>query len=186
MGSAAGLRQGDVADRPALSALQQRSEVLLAVRRGLALLAKTMHTRRALALKLRRVGFDGAAVAQALQRLQQLGYLDDAGFARLWVRGRVERGGESRAKVLAGLLSRGVSQHEAQAAVAGEYPPAREGEICRRLAARLEQRLPPGGRRGSRVARQLAQRGFPGNRILPALRELQLTDGMVDEVEFEY
>lgn len=145
-----------------------------------------MHSRRVLALKLRGAGFGGAAVTAALQRLQQLGYLDDAGFARLWVRGRAARGGESRAQVLAGLVRRGVAHGAAQAALDAEYPPEREAQICRRLAARLAQRLPPAAResRGARLARQLAQRGFPGSRIVPALRELQFTGGPADE-EFE-
>ena len=184
LSSDAGLRSGDAADRAALTAMQRRSEVLLAGRRGLALLARSMHSRRALALKLRRAGFASAPVSQALQRLDELGYLDDIGFARLWVRGRVERGSEGRARVLAGLLSRGVSRQDAQAAVAAEYPPERESEICRELAARLVQQLPAGDRGGTRVARQLARRGFPNHRVLQVLQGLQLADGMADEYDF--
>ena len=184
LSSAAGLRSGDGADRAALMALQRRSEVLLAGRRGLTLLARSMHSRRALALKLRRAGFAAAPVAQALQRLDELGYLDDIGFARLWVRGRVERGGDGRARVLAGLLSRGVSRQDAQAAVAAEYPPEREEEICRELAARLVQQLPAGDRGGTRLARQLARRGFPNQRVIQVLQGLQLADGMADEYDF--
>ncbi len=176
----AGLRSGDSADRAALAAMQRRSEVLLAGRRGLALLARSMHSRRALALKLRRAGFGTAAVTQALQRLDELGYVDDIGFARVWVRGRVERGGDGRARVLAGLLSRGVSRQDAQAAVAAEYPLEREAEVCRELAGRLAQRLTPGDRGRTRLARQLAQRGFPDHQILQALRDLDLADGMAD------
>lgn len=180
----AGLRSGDSADRAALTAMQRRSEVLLAGRRGLALLARSMHSRRALALKLRRAGFGTAAVTQALQRLDELGYVDDIGFARMWVRGRVERGGDGRARVLAGLLSRGVSHQDARAAVAAEYPHEREAEICRELAARLVQQLPSGDRGGTRLARQLARRGFPNHRVLQVLQGLQLADGMADEYEF--
>ena len=183
LSSDAGLRSGDAADRAALTAMQRRSEVLLAGRRGLALLARSMHTRRALALKLQRAGFATATVTQALQRLDELGYLDDIGFARLWVRGRVERGGDGRARVLAGLLSRGVSRQDAWAAVAAEYPPEREAEICRELAARLVQQLPAGDRGGTRVARQLARRGFPDHRVLQVLRGLQLAGGMADEYD---
>ena len=183
LSSDAGLRCGDAADRAALTAMQRRSEVLLAGRRGLALLARSMHSRRGLALKLRRAGFATAPVTQALQRLDDLGYLDDIGFARLWVRGRVERGGDGRARVLAGLLSRGVSRQDAQAAVAAEYPPEREAEICRALAARLAQQLPAGDRGATRVARQLARRGFPNHRVLQVLQGLQLADGMADEYD---
>ena len=184
LSSAAGLRSGATADRAALTAMQRRSEVLLAGRRGLALLARSMHSRRALALKLRRAGFATVPVTRALQRLEELGYLDDIGFARLWVRGRVERGGDGRARVLAGLLSRGVSRQDAQAAVAAEYPPEREAEICRELAARLVQQLPAGDRSGTRVARKLASRGFPNHRVLQALQGLQLGNGMADEYDF--
>lgn len=184
LSSAAGLRSGDAADHAALTAMQRRSEVLLAGRRGLALLARSMHSRRALALKLRRAGFAAATVTQALQRLEELGYLDDIGFARLWVRRRVERGGDGRARVLAGLLSRGVSRQDAQAAVAAEYPPEREAEICRELAARLVRQLPAGDRGGTRVARKLASRGFPNHRVLQVLQGLQLADGMADDYDF--
>ena len=184
LSSDAGLRAGDTADRAALTAMQRRSEVLLAGRRGLALLARSMHSRRALALKLRRAGFATAPVTQALQRLDELGYLDDIGFARLWARGRVERGGDGRARVLAGLLSRGVSRQDAQAAVAAEYPPEREAEICQELAARLVRQLSAGERGGTRVARQLARRGFPNHRVLQVLQGLQLADGVADEYDF--
>ena len=178
LSSAAGLRTGDVADCAALSAMQCRSEVVLACRRGLALLARNMHSRRALALKLRHAGFATAPVSRALQRLEDLGYLDDIGYARLWVRGRVERGGDGRARVLTGLLSRGFSRQDAQAAVAAEYPPEREAENCRDLAARLVQRCPAAA--GTRVARQLARRGFPHVRVLQVLQGLELVDGMAD------
>lgn len=184
LSAAAGLRSGDSADRAALTAMQRRSEALLAGRRGLALLARSMHSRRALALKLRRAGFGTAPVTHALQRLEELGYLDDIGFARLWVRGRVERGGDGRARVLAGLLSRGVSQQDAQAALAAEYPPEREAEICRQLAARLARQLPSRDRAGTRLARKLASRGFPNHRVLQVLQGLQLADGMADEYDF--
>ena len=179
----AGLWQGDVADGAALAALQERSEVQLAQRRGLAFLARAMHSRQALALKLRRAGFGAPALAQAMARLEELGYLDDAGFARMWVRGRVERGGDGRAKVLAGLLSRGISQPEAQAALEAEYPRPREAEICQQVAQRLAARLTPDSGGGERVARQLAQRGFPGHHIVQALQLRELSHGS-DGAEF--
>lgn len=173
---AAGLHEGDRADRAALADLQRQSEGLLAQRRGLALLARAAHSRRLLARKLRQSGFGAAAVARALARLQELGYLDDAGFARLWVRGRLERGSDGRAKVLAGLLVRGIERAEAQAALEAEYPPEREAQICHHLALRLHARVTAGAGAEARIGRQLAQRGFPGGQIVRALQGAAASD----------
>ena len=165
----AALGPGDRVAATVLAELQRRSEAVLARRRALALLARAMHSRRALARKLSRGGFGAPAVEQALARLDELGYLDDAGYARLWVRGRVARGGDGRGKVLAGLLNHGISRHDAVAALDAEYPTDLEAELCRKLAARLLQRHPADPRAGARVARQLAGRGFPGHLVSAAL-----------------
>ncbi len=168
----AGLREGDRADPAALAALERRSEVLLAERRGLALLARSAHSRRALERKLLQAGFGAQAVEQALARLRELGYLDDAGYARLWVRGRAERGSDGRAMVLAGLLKLGIAQAEALAALDAEYPVELEQQNCVQLAHRLHARSTADAGAGPRVARQLAQRGFPDGQIVRALQDL--------------
>ena len=167
--SEAALRAGDRVAGATLAELQRRSEAVLARRRALALLARAMHSRRALARKLTQGGFGAAAVDQAMTRLDELGYLDDAGYARLWVRSRVARGGDGRGKVLAGLLQHGISRHDAAAALDAEYPQELEAELCRKLAARLLERQPAHGRAGERVARQLAGRGFPVRLVSDAL-----------------
>ena len=163
------LRPGDRVAEAALAELQRRSEALLARRRALALLARAMHSRRALERKLTQGGFGSAAVEQALARLDELGYVDDAGYARLWVRSRVARGGDGRGKVLAGLLQHGISRHDAAHALDAEYPPDLEEELCRKLALRLLDRHAPDRRAGARVARQLAARGFPARLVVDAL-----------------
>ena len=173
----AALRTGDAVAAAALLEMQSRSQAVLARRRALALLARAMHSRRALARKLTQAGFGAAAVDHTLARLDELGYLDDVGFARLWVQGRVARGGDGRGKVRAGLLRYGISRQDAAAALDAEYPPEREAEICRQLAARLLDRQPAERRAGERVARQLAQRGFPRRLIIDALPDAAPGDG---------
>ncbi|MDE0227733.1 MAG: regulatory protein RecX [Spirochaetaceae bacterium] len=165
----AALRPGDRVAEAALADLQRRSEAVLARRRALALLARAMHSRRALARKLTQGGFGSAAVEQALARLDELGYLDDAGYARLWVRSRVARGADGRGKVLAGLLQHGISRRDAAAALDAEYPPDVEAELCRELARRLLVRHARDRRAGERVARQLAGRGFSARLVVDAL-----------------
>ena len=179
----AALRAGDRVADATLAELQRRSEAVLARRRGLALLARAMHSRRALARKLTQGGFGAAAVEQAMARLDELGYLDDAGYARLWVRSRVARGGDGRGKVLAGLLQHGISRHDAAAALDAEYPRELEAELCRKLAARLLGRYQGDRRAGERVARHLAGRGFPGRLAFDALPGAAPAGGDYDEME---
>ena len=177
------MRPGDRVAAANLAELQRRSEAVLARVRALALLARAMHSRHALARKLTQGGFGTAAVAQALARLDELGYLDDAGYARLWVRSRVARGGDGRRKVRAGLLQHGISRDDAAAALEAEYPPELEAELCRKLAARLLARRPADRRAGARVARQLAARGFPGRLVVDALADAAPGDGDYFEME---
>ena len=165
----AALRPGDRVAGATLAQLQRRSEAVLARRRALALLARAMHSRRALARKLTQGGFGSAAVEQALVRLDELGYVDDAGYARLWVRSRVARGGDGRGKVLAGLLQHGISRTDAADALDAEYPQDLEAKLCRRLALRLLDRHAGDRRAGERVARQLAGRGFPTRLVVDVL-----------------
>ena len=179
----AALRPGDRVPDAALADLQRRSETLLARRRALALLARAMHSRRALARKLTRGGFGSAAVDQALARLDELGYLDDAGYARLWVRSRVARGADGRGKVLAGLLQHGISRLDAADALDAEYPPDLEAELCRKLALRLLDRHARDPRAGERVARQLAGRGFSARLVVDALPNAAPGGGDYAEME---
>lgn len=174
------LRTGDAVAASVLVELQRRSETVLARRRALALLARAMHSRRALARKLKQGGFAAVAVDHALARLDELGYLDDAGYARLWVRSRVARGGDGRGKVLAGLVNLGISRSDAAAALDAEYPLEREAELCRKLAARLLDRHREDPRAGERVARQLAARGFPAHLAIDALPESARRGGYAD------
>ncbi|MDE0448547.1 MAG: regulatory protein RecX [Spirochaetaceae bacterium] len=179
----AALRPGDRVAEAALADLQRRSEAVLARRRALALLARAMHSRRALARKLTQGGFGSAAVEQALGRLDELGYLDDAGYARLWVRSRVARGADGRGKVLAGLLQHGISRRHAADALDAEYPPDLEAELCRKLAQRLLDRHARDRRAGERVARQLAGRGFSARLVVDALSEAAPGGGDYAEME---
>jgi regulatory protein len=72
-----------------------------------------------LCTRLRRRGFDGEIVEAEIDRLEQLGYIDDVGFARAWV---ASRGGGSvpRGPLLlqAELRRKGVDAEIARSAVA--------------------------------------------------------------------
>ena len=69
----------------------------------------------------RRLGrrFDPHTVEQALARLEERSYLDDAAFARLWRESREAHRPRSAALIRRELLERGVPREVAQEAVAG-------------------------------------------------------------------
>ena len=69
----------------------------------------------------RRLGrrFDPHTVEQALARLEERRYLDDAAFARLWRESREAHRPRSAALIRRELLERGVPREVAQEAVAG-------------------------------------------------------------------
>ena len=92
----------------------------------------------------------------ALDRLAELGYLDDAAFARSLVAGRSGRRG-ARA-IAAELRARGVGREETEAAlveVDGESQRAAATALARRLL-----RAPGGAEEQRRAAAALVRRGF--------------------------
>lgn len=107
--------------------------------RALGLLAVRQRSRRELERRLVQAGFEPEAVTAELERLEQVGLLDDEAFAQAVVESRMGYRGESR-RVVAGKL--------AQAGVAGEVAvvaldaaPEAEEERARRLAEAKAPRL---------------------------------------------
>lgn len=66
---------------------------------------------------LRSKGFEPAAVAHALSRCEELGYLDDRAFAESWVRDRIRLKPRGRFKLRMELEEKGVSEGDAEAAI---------------------------------------------------------------------
>lgn len=131
------------------------------------LLARRDHFRAELARKLVQRGFPGDVVEGAVERLAELGYLDDATAARRWAEGAVARKGIGPRRVLAELTRRGVAEAEARAAVATAFPEG-EAAAARRAAARCRR---PGDR--AAVARLLERKGFSSGVIIEILEGLE-------------
>jgi regulatory protein len=131
------------------------------------LLARRDHFRAELARKLAQRAFPAEVVARALDRLGELGHLDDATAARRWAEGAVERKGFGPRRLLAELTRRGVAEEDARAAAAGAFP---EGEraVARRVAARCRR---PDDR--AAVARHLDRKGFSSDVIIEILGGLE-------------
>ena len=135
------------------------------------LLALRPHFRAELERKLGRRGHDEAAIGAALARLEELGYLDDAGCARSLAAGRLSRNGYGPLRMRAELERRGAPAAAAEEAVAAVF--AEGDEAAARLATeRWLARL--GGKPASRaaLARHLSRKGFRSGTVMELAREL--------------
>ncbi len=99
----------------------------------------------------------------AIDRMAELGYLDDRAFALDWARARIAGRAEGWKAVYQGLIRRGVPR-----AIAGETATEvcsdqAELEMARRLAGNLAPRT---------AARRLVTRGFRSRIIARVLREI--------------
>ena len=127
-----------------------------AVRRGLRLIARRARTRHELRQRLT-VDHTPEAVEQALDRLAELGYLDDAALATTYL--STVRAGERSARMLRSeLLRRGVAAATAEAAVASHDNECASLAAARRRLRALS-RLDP-ERRIRRLRDHLLRRGF--------------------------
>ena len=145
------------------------SNALEAERKALDLISRAPHTKSGLRIKLLRRGFDEASVEQSLRRMEEMGYIDDAGFCEQWLHSRLQRHPEGRQALLAGLIKRGISPALAQSTLDGEFTADEEEQCARRVLAKLPQ-----DRRDSRtkVARRLSARGFGAPLIYRILEEM--------------
>jgi regulatory protein len=87
--------------------------------RALRLLAVRPRARRELGSRLRAAGFDDTEVASELDRLEEVGLLDDAAFARELAEHHVSVRGSGRRAVAGALAAKGVSRETIDATLAG-------------------------------------------------------------------
>jgi regulatory protein len=95
----------------------ERNETQRAFQTGLRILGYRPRTRKEVVDRLER-RFSSDAAQQAVERLEQSGYLDDADFARSWRRSREADRPRSASLIRRELEQRGVSREVAEEAVA--------------------------------------------------------------------
>ncbi len=112
-----GYLDGDEIDGNALTELEKQIKARRCFNRALNILARREHSEKELFGKLARA--DGAeAAANAVERVRQLGYLDDSRYAKLLAGELSARKGMSRRGILQELLRRGVTRETAEEALA--------------------------------------------------------------------
>lgn len=141
---------------------------------ALRFLTRRLHSRAELSQKLRRAEYPEALIAETLDDLTRLGYLDDARFAQTRALAAMQHKqiGQRRAKIE--LLKTGVRDEVASRAVAEVYADSDSTAVARKLAEKQAPRLkklPPDVAR-RRLAGMLQRRGFDYEAIRPLIDEV--------------
>jgi regulatory protein len=110
------VREGEIITKSELQALLDKDRFAKALTKAYSLLSRRPHSRLELSRKLRERKFDKELIEGVIEHLEKLGYLDDAAFAREWVRSRgVSRG----PRLLQGeLRQKGITQADVETALA--------------------------------------------------------------------
>ena len=128
----AGLRKGRALTVDEQAALLAKEQVHRARAAALDYLSYGARTTAEVRRKLRDRGFDEAAVEDALAKMQDYGYLDDAAYARAFARGRFAGRGYGPQRLRADLLRRGVAREAVDAALDALTEAEDLGEAARR------------------------------------------------------
>ena len=178
----AGLRCGDPLDEAAVSALLRQEEHESARARALRFLVTRERSRFEVQSRLEKYGYEPSVVDGVVAWLMDLGYVEDARFARLYWHEKAA-GGWGPARIAAELLQRGIPR-ELTAAIMEEDLEGGGPSRCddADLAALVRRRFrcdrtrdPAGARR--RAHAFLARRGHGWERIERVLELAFATDG---------
>lgn len=153
---------------------QRRRREATPAQRALALLVRREHSRKELLVKLRARGIESADATAAVERMAEAGWQDDARFASSIVRTRAAAG-YGPLYIRAELASHGIGDAviaDAFAALATErdadWAASARSQVRRRFGSSEGMTLPI----QRKAADYLARRGFDGDAIRAAIRDL--------------
>jgi regulatory protein len=168
------LRVGLELDEALLGRLAGCAEVEATYRTALRAVERRSFARADLGRRLRRKGHAPDAIALALERLAERGFLDDAAFAANYVETRAARG-RGPLRLARDLAAMGVERSVIDRALAAhrESPDAAD-DVPRTLAAKRAAQLGdlPRHVRRRRVLAYLARRGYSGREVTDMVGKL--------------
>ncbi|HXY65282.1 MAG TPA: recombination regulator RecX [Mycobacterium sp.] len=130
----------------------------------LRLLTARACTRAELAGQLAKRGYTDDLSARVLDRLAEVGLVDDAGFAEQWVHSRRANAGKGKRALAAELHTKGVDNDVITSVLGGMNPAAERGRAEQLVRARLRRENLGDDNAAARVSRRLAgmlaRRGF--------------------------
>ena len=170
------LHTGDPYTDQLAAKIAAESEQVRVFDRALAMLASRSRAARELRLAMLRKREPEALVDAAIAKLLRIGALDDARFARQFVRSRMSRAGFSTRRLQSELARRGVERSAADAAIAEvrEDEAIDPAETLERLAARKLRMMSKldGPTRDRRLYAFLARRGYDSSEIRLVMQTL--------------
>jgi len=137
------------------------------------------HSAKEIEKKLGQKGFPAAVIKEALEKLFELKYLDDASFATQWTRTLAVNKLSGNRKIIASLQEKGVAADliaEAIAVVRNELP---EEEAVALLIKKKRAKIQSGLqdiKEKKRIFQSLLGRGFPAGLILNKLGKIPEED----------
>jgi regulatory protein len=164
---AAGLKVGQVISEEEVVRLRQKDAVQRAVDYGLNLLSYRARSRSEIARRLRRKGYEDAAIEEAIARLTRAELLDDEAFARYWVDNRFRFNPRGEAMLRQELRQKGVKDQVIDTALE-DYDEEDAAARAAETAIHRWRRLDPADLRG-KLYNYLRRRGFPYALIEPVL-----------------
>ncbi len=176
----AGLRLGDELDGETLQTLREAEARAVAMNAALRLLSYRHRSETELRQRLARRGAPPALVASTIERLRELGLVDDAAFARTWVENREHASPRGRHLLRQELRAKGVNSDALGAVIEGVDEADAALRASARRAASLRG-LPPAEFR-HRLGDFLRRRGFDYEtiRVTVERRWRELTEGRDD------
>ena len=143
-------------------------------------------TRAELAATLAKKGVDGDVAEQVLGRFTEVGMIDDAAFAALWVSSRHRGRGLAGPALRQELRRKGVEEPLIAEAVE-QLDPEQERATARALVERKLRttRGLPTDARVRRLAGMLARKGYPAGVAFAVVREALAEEGEDLEVSFD-
>ncbi|MDP9053969.1 MAG: RecX family transcriptional regulator [Acidobacteriota bacterium] len=139
-----------------------------------------------LGAKLRLRAIDPSDAERAVERLKEIGYLDDRRFAESYATARVENDGFGRIRVLNDLRGKRVSGELAEKAVEQALGDKPEAELIDAFMQRRMGSIAAGGpiedeRKLAAAYRKLRRAGFNSGPILAALRGIAARPESIEE-----
>ncbi|MEX2570530.1 MAG: regulatory protein RecX [Gemmatimonadota bacterium] len=171
------LRVGRELSPDDLRALESDDLAWRAREAALRLLSYRPRTESELRRRLRTKDFPSEIIERCTRTLVASGLVDDGGFARSYVRDRLRARPSGRARLLAELRRKGVTEAEAESAVDEALAEISETELdlARRATGKFaRRRAEDPARRRRRLYGFLSRRGFPSDVITRVIEE---TDG---------
>jgi regulatory protein len=145
-----------------------------AYQRALRRLGQRDHSEAELRRVLAARGHSRQEIAEALARLREKRYVDDASYAERFSRSRLAHQGLGRGRIREGLRRRGVAREDVEKGLAAALRETPEAEVLDRTARRYWRqhgRVEP-ARRLPRLWGFLLRRGFPPSLVRARLRAL--------------